>query len=255
MKIYVSATTVRSGSGTRQRPFMTIVEAAKVARAGDEVIVAPGIYREWVDPRNAGTEENRIVYRSEEMGKAVISGAEPVKNWENYKGDVWVARIGNGLFGDYNPYTTVVSGDWYFAPDPVHMGEVYLNGRAMYEVLRLEDVQKAEVFSLSWEGDFSRHKWYTEQDEGDTLIYANFLGLNPNEENVEINVRKNCFLPSKEGISYITLSGFTIKQAATQWAHPTAYQGGMVGPHWSKGWIIEDCEISDSRCSGISLEV
>ena len=55
MKIYVSATTVRSGSGTRQRPFMTIVEAAKVARAGDEVIVAPGIYREWVDPRNAGT--------------------------------------------------------------------------------------------------------------------------------------------------------------------------------------------------------
>lgn len=24
-------------------------------------------------------------------------------------------------------------------------------------------------------------------------------------------------------------------------------------PHWSKGWIIEDCEISDSKCSGISL--
>ena len=27
----------------------------------------------------------------------------------------------------------------------------------------------------------------------------------------------------------------------------------MIGPHWSKGWIIEDCEISDSKCSGISL--
>ena len=27
----------------------------------------------------------------------------------------------------------------------------------------------------------------------------------------------------------------------------------MIGPHWSKGWIIEDCEVSDSRCSGISL--
>ena len=36
-------------------------------------------------------------------------------------------------------------------------------------------------------------------------------------------------------------------------APPTAYQEGMVGPHWSKGWIIEDCEISDSKCSGISL--
>ena len=28
---------------------------------------------------------------------------------------------------------------------------------------------------------------------------------------------------------------------------------GMIGPHWSKGWIIEDCEISNSKCAGISL--
>ena len=27
----------------------------------------------------------------------------------------------------------------------------------------------------------------------------------------------------------------------------------MIAPHWSKGWIIEDCEISESKCSGISL--
>lgn len=26
-----------------------------------------------------------------------------------------------------------------------------------------------------------------------------------------------------------------------------------LGPHWSRGWIIEDCEIADSKCSGISL--
>jgi hypothetical protein len=47
--------------------------------------------------------------------------------------------------------------------------------------------------------------------------------------------------------------GFTLKQAATQWAPPTAFQEGLIGPHWSKGWIIEDCEVSDSRCSGVSL--
>lgn len=70
---------------------------------------------------------------------------------------------------------------------------------------------------------------------------------------MEINVRRNCFYPDKTGVNYITLSGFTVKQAATTWAPPTAYQEGMIGPHWSKGWIIEDCEVSDSRCSGISL--
>ena len=27
----------------------------------------------------------------------------------------------------------------------------------------------------------------------------------------------------------------------------------MIAPHWSKGWIIEDCEVYESKCSGISL--
>lgn len=37
------------------------------------------------------------------------------------------------------------------------------------------------------------------------------------------------------------------------WAPPAAFQDGMIGPHWAKGWIIEDCDISLSRCAGISL--
>jgi hypothetical protein len=49
------------------------------------------------------------------------------------------------------------------------------------------------------------------------------------------------------------VSGFHISQAATQWAAPTAEQPGLVGTHWSKGWIIENNEISDSKCVGITL--
>ena len=41
--------------------------------------------------------------------------------------------------------------------------------------------------------------------------------------------------------------------AATQWAAPTAEQIGLIGTHWSKGWIIENNVIHDSRCSGITL--
>ena len=253
MKHYVSASAARSGSGVADRPFKTIGEAAKIARPGDEVIVAPGIYREYVDPARGGTADARITYRSEAPGQAVITGAEPVKGWKQHSGNTWVCKIGNGVFGGYNPYTTVVEGDWYFAPDPVHTGEVYLNGNAMYEALSLEEVLEPKIFPLSWEKEASLRKWYTEQEGDCTVIYANFGGADPNQENVEINVRRNCFYPSKEGVGYITLSGFTVKQAATQWAPPTAYQDGMVGPHWSKGWIIEDCEISDSRCSGITL--
>ncbi len=253
MIYYVSANAARNGDGSKEKPFQTITDAANIARAGDEVIVAPGVYREWVNPKNGGAEDARIVYRSEEPLKAVITGAEPVKNWTNYQGDVWCARIPNGLFGAYNPYTTVIVGDWYNSPDPVHTGEVYLNGKSMYETFTLDGVLNPTVYRGSWDPDFTVYKWYTEQDGDFTVIYANFHGVNPNEENVEINVRRNCFYPDKTGVGYITLSGFTVKQAATTWAPPTAYQEGMVGPHWSKGWIIEDCEISDSKCSGISL--
>lgn len=54
-------------------------------------------------------------------------------------------------------------------------------------------------------------------------------------------------------MSYITVSGFNINKAATTWAPPAAFQDGMIGPHWSKGWIIEDCDISNSKCAGISV--
>lgn len=219
MQIYVDGNAVRSGNGQKEYPFQTISEAAKIARPGDEVLVAPGVYREYVDPANAGCEDARIVYRSVEPGKAVITGAEIVDNWEHLEGDVWTARVSNGLFGDYNPYTTLVSGDWFIASYTAHTGEVYLNGKSMYEVTSLDKVKKPEIYKKSWDQAFTVYTWYVEQDEekNETVFYVNFQGKNPNEETVEINVRENCFYPSKEGIGYITLAGFVVKQAATQW--------------------------------------
>ena len=75
MQIYVDAAAFRDGNGSKERPFRHIGDAARIARAGDEVLIAPGVYREYVDPLNAGTEENRITYRSAEPLGAVIPGA------------------------------------------------------------------------------------------------------------------------------------------------------------------------------------
>ncbi|MBR6402675.1 MAG: right-handed parallel beta-helix repeat-containing protein [Eubacterium sp.] len=253
MQVYVSASAVRSGCGSKDAPFKTINEAAQIAEPGDEVLVAPGIYREYVCPAHAGTEKDRIVYRSIEPLAAVITGAEQIKKWDLFDGDTWLARIPNGLFGEYNPYIETLRGDWYLQLWPAHTGEVYLNGRSMYEVASLKEVLNPQILRKSWDPEGTKYQWFTEQEDGVTLIYANFRGIDPNQENVEINVRRNCFYPDRSGVDYITVSGFTIRQAATQWAPPTAYQDGMIGPRWSKGWVIEDCEISDSKCSGISL--
>lgn len=255
MKIYVDVNAQYGGDGTKNYPYRSIQLAADRAMPGDKVLVAPGTYRESVDPRHAGTADKRITYQSTEPLGAVITGAERVDGWEQVQDKVWKLEVPNGIFADYNPYTTRVFGDWFDARIVAHTGEVYLNDVALYEVPSLDKVKHPVKNEQSWYPEQSLLTWYTEQDEGanTTLIYANFQGKNPNEERVEINVRETCFYPQQEGIGYITLAGFGVAKAATQWAPPTAYQEGMIGPHWSKGWIIEDCEVSHSKCSGISL--
>lgn len=150
---------------------------------------------EAVNPVNSGNEDARITYRSEVEKAAVITGAEQVKNWELYEGDT---------------------------------GDVYLNEKSMYEVTTIEKVLQPEKSRTSWDPEFFVYTWYTEQDneKDETVLYANFQGKNSNEENVEISVRRNCFYPEKEGVGYITLTGFKVRQAATQWAPPTAYKDG-----------------------------
>lgn len=255
MRIYVDINAARDGEGLENSPFRHISDAARIAQPGDEILVAPGIYRENVSPRNAGTEHERITYRSTEPLGAVITGAEPIKNWQHYEGNVWVTRVNNTIFGDYNPYTTYVFGDWFFAKRDKHTGCVWLNDKALYEAITLEECIKGEVTAYSWDPEGSTYKWYAEQDaeQNETVIYANFQGADPTKENVEITVRRECFFPQETGISYITVAGFNINKAATTWAPPAAFQDGMIGPHWSKGWIIEDCEIWGSKCAGISV--
>ncbi len=253
MIYYVGANAKPFGDGSMDAPFARIGDAARVAVAGDEIIVRPGVYREYVNPINAGEENRRITYRSETPLGAVITGAEKLTGWTLFKGDVWTARVDNAVFGEYNPYTTYVCGDWYFAPTVRHTGAVYLNDRMMYETVSLEECAEGAPDPCAWNREESTYQWYTEQDGGETVLYANFHGKNPNAENVEIAVRRNCFMPDKTGVGYITVSGFKIDKAATTWAPPAAYQDGMIGPHWSRGWIIEDCEVCNSRCCGISL--
>ena len=253
MQIYVSQSVVRSGDGTRNHPFRFIQEAADIAQPGDVVIVAPGIYREFVHPKCGGTKDAPITYCSAQPQGAVITGAEEIKGWEPYKENVWRVNIPNNIFGSYNPFTTFVEGDWLFDSGTLHRGSVYLNCRSMYEVLSIDELDNPRKRKESWEPEYSGYVWFCAQEANDTVIFANFGGKDPNEENVEISVRRNCFMPLENGINYITVSGFALRQAATNWAPPTAYQDGLIGPHWAKGWVIEDCEIYESKCAGISL--
>lgn len=254
MEFHVSLTGCDHAPGTATEPFRTISKAASIALPGDTVKVHAGTYREWVSPANGGTAEHRIVYESAGDGEVVISGAEPISNWIEEGNGVWRAEVPNTLFTVRNPYATLVYGDWLFNEHTGnHLGEVYLNGKSLYERQSIDDVRNPSVWPNAKFPEESLLTWYCEVNEVYTIIWANFGDADPRRELVEINVRPYCFWPEKTGRDYITVRGFTLKQAATQWAPPTALQEGLIGPHWSRGWIIEHNKISDSKCTGVSL--
>lgn len=252
---HVSVNGEKMATGSLNDPFKTISDAAGIAQAGDTIMVHEGIYRERVNPLNGGSDDlHRIVYQAARGEKAVIKGSEVIKDWKKVEGSVWKVVLPNTFFKGYNPYSDLLTGDWLNKKGiEHHTGEVFLNGKSLFEKSLLKDVIESKPYPDARDKEASTYTWYSEVDEVSTTIWANFQLFNPNKELVEINVRESCFYPDKPGVNYITVRGFNMDQAATQWAAPTAEQVGLIGTHWSKGWIIEDNVISNSKSVGITL--
>jgi len=245
-EFHVASSGNDSNPGTQAAPFRTIQRGAALAKPGDRITVHEGVYRERINPPRGGeSDTKRIVYQAALGEKVEIKGSEVVKNWVKVQDDVWKVTLANAFFGSFNPYSDLLHGDWFNGKGRQHhTGAVYLNEDWLIEAAKRDEVLKSTA---------PTPLWFAEVDKDNTTIWAQFKGVNPNEQLVEINVRQTVFYPEKPGMNYITVRGFTLRHAATPWAPPTAEQIGLLGTHWSKGWIIENNVISHSVCSGIAL--
>ncbi|NUQ62576.1 MAG: right-handed parallel beta-helix repeat-containing protein [Pirellulales bacterium] len=245
-EFHVAAQGDDSHPGTQAAPLRTVQRAADLAQPADVITVHEGVYREWVKPPRGGeSDTKRIVYQAAPGEKVEIKGSEVVKNWVKVQDGVWKVTLPNSFFGGFNPYSDLIHGDWFNAKGREHhTGAVYLNGHWLTEAAKLDDVLKPVGADPLWFGRV---------DKEDTTIWAQFNDVDPNQQAVEINVRRTVFYPEKPGVNYLTVRGFTMRHAATPWAPPTAEQVGLIGTHWGKGWIIENNVISHSVCSGVAL--
>ena len=252
---HVSVNGNDSYTGSESSPFLTINRAAQAAYPGDVITVHAGVYREWVNPPRGGdSDDKRIIYRAAPGEKVEIKGSERIVNWERLQGGVWKIVLPNTFFGDYNPYVDLIYGDWFDSRGREHhTGEVFLNNKSLYEMVSLDKVMEPVAIPNIIDPEGSTYTWYCQTDGEHTTIWANFHKFDPNKELVEISVRRTCFYPEKQSVNYLTIQGFHISQAATQWPAPTAEQIGMVATHWNKGWLIENNVISNSKCAGITL--
>ena len=236
-----------SNPGMVSKPLKTISAAATIAQPGDRIIVHKGVYRERINPPRGGkSDTERIVYQAAKGEAVVLKGSERVKGWRAVRDDTWQVTLPGDYFGGFNPYNDRIRGDW-FKPKgrEHHTGAVYLNGHWLTEAATRDEVLEPVHDTPLWFGKVDPN--------GTTRLWAQFKGVNPNEALVEINARQSVFYPKEKGINYITVSGFTLEHAATPWAPPTAEQVGLIGTHWSKGWIIEDNTIRYATCVGVTL--
>lgn len=249
-------------SKTDPAAYSTINEAVQMARDGDTILIHDGVYREWVDPLYSG-----VTYAAAPNEHPIIKGSEVLTGWTRIKDTVWEAKVQNHLFGDYNPYAQKIEGDWMYFPNEydAHLGDVYLNGRSLYEASSLDDLYDAPVRYSSFqyllppevepihEPEYTVYRWYAVVENNFTRILCNFHEYDPNEQTIEINVRKSCFYPTTPGINRITVRGLEMAHAACPFTPPTADQVGMLGVNWGHGWLIEGNHLHDAKCSALSI--
>ncbi|MFP4508928.1 MAG: right-handed parallel beta-helix repeat-containing protein [Spirochaetota bacterium] len=251
MEYHVSTRTGHDdNTGTAGHPFRTVGRASAVAVPGDTIAIHDGVYRERVNPPRGGdSDQARIVYRSAPGETAVLCGSEVVRDWSCWRESVWCTNIDNTIFSSYNPFATLITGDWFDSYGRTHhTGSVFVNGHWLIETDTIDDLIERSLD----EGE-TRRFWFAEVDSDSTRIYADFGDIVPEDALVEVTARETVFYPDAPGKNFITVQGLVLRHAATPWAPPTAEQVGLIGTHWSYGWIIERNEIAYSRCAGLSL--
>jgi len=148
------------------------------------------------------------------------------------------------------------------SPDKPAIGKVLVGNSGGYETYETVSLPIAPVsgkqtviltFLPETRASVRENWWFAQVDAENTTIHAQFPGMDLNQHEIEINARRAVFYPTRTGMNYITVRGFTMRHAATPWAPPTAEQVGLIGVNWSRGWIIENNTVSHSICTGITL--
>ena len=107
-----------NGPGTEQRPFKTISRAAAIMKPGERVVIAEGVYREFIRPARGGTGPDAMIsYEAAPGAKVIVKGSRLVTGWRPSEGwnfgmdpethkpvKAWELPLDPALFNGYNPF-------------------------------------------------------------------------------------------------------------------------------------------------------
>ena len=241
-----------AGPGTKERPFRTIGKAAQVLCPGERVVVAGGVYREWVRPARGGTgPEAMISYQAEPGAKVVLKGSRVVRDrWGASPGakGVWrlELRAGHFEYGD-NPFAVPNVTPKQFdgmswaqrwrgkQPYTLPRGLVFADGKRLLQVGSREELAK-------------REGTYFVAADGPTLHVHLAAGRSPNDAVLEITTQQGVFAPEAIGLGYVHVKGFLVEHAGNAFPMP---QWGAISTTRGHHWLIEGNTVRQVNGVGI----
>jgi hypothetical protein len=239
--------------GTKVRPFKTINKAAQVAGAGQRVLVAAGVYREWVRPKRGGESPAKMIsYQAAPGAKVVIKGSRVVT-------DKWLASGAKGVWkltlqakwfkNGYNPFALPNVTPKQFdmmswaqrwrgkKPYTLPRGLVFQDARRLVQVNTLDDLTK-------------RAGTYWVNVKGQILHIHPFDNKDPNTAVMEITTQRCVFAPEQTGLGYIHVAGFIIEHAGNPFPFP---QYGALSTWRGHHWLIERNTVRAVNSVGIDI--
>jgi len=232
--------------GSENTPFKTIQYAASLAKAGDNVLVKPGIYRERISPINTGSSSLPILFKSVVKNAAIVRGSVPWK-YTNYDSDKQISSgpIDPSIFTDDsavdggNPFLVPFCVTPYKREGAPEIGIKNSDPNMKYCLgqVFVDDVMYTQCPYYS-EMESTDQSWF--YDASNNVLYVH--GVNE-YQTIEITNQRRLFAPHKRGLRYITVDGFVFERCGNQypnqfWAIKENQQAGAIGTRCGRFWNI-----------------
>jgi hypothetical protein len=279
-----SMTADDTGPGTEEHPFKTVNHAAQVLQPGERVVIAAGVYREFVQPARGGTGPDAMIsYEAAPGATVVLKGSAVVTDWKPSEGwntgidpttkepvKAWELRLDPKLFPNgYNPFEVDnVIGNRYwinYAKDNManyfrRRGLVFVDGRPLEPVespmyLAAPSTRSMNFFSeVHWTPLFEEFS----PDAGKVWVEPNGMMLHirlandddPAKHTIEITTQEQIFSPAPRYQSYIRVKGITFLHAGNGFPVP---QRGMVSTNRGHHFIFEDNTFEWANSVGLDI--
>lgn len=218
-------------AGTEDKPLATIASAARLAKAGDEVVIHGGVYREKVVVEADGTRQAPIVFRSAGTDRVIVTGADllgelqeiDIEPGANVFRVAWPYR-----FITHTEHFTHPSDDWHRLVGRAE--QVFVHGYPLWQVLSRDKLSRGTFFV-----DIEDKQLYIWSRDNQDLT----------KKRVEVEASVRPTICSVDG-DHVQLKGLTFRYAANSAQHAAVQLNGNHG-------LVEDCTFERTNSIGVSF--